>query len=410
MKKVLFFVPEFPVISETFIERELALLAERGLVDVLVVCLKPGTGVLSDSLKERVSVVRIQKRHVLRGIMTALKDPANAPFSISDLIIDITSNRNRSLFGKFYQIFKIFGYADVLSHYGAEHLHVHFMSEPSTIILGVSRLTHIPFSISGHARDVFGKSTNRSINSELIEDKVHNAKFVSLCNKRAYAYVRSKCAIEDQDKVILQYHGLDFKKFENIPNIEKPADEFWIYNVGRLVEKKGHVYLIEAFSHLEESYKKVKLIIAGAGELLAEINSQIEKLGLQDKVVLLNSGHGIDNSTALSYMKACDVFALPSVDTSDGDAEGVPNTILEAAYFAKPVVTTDAGSITDIIENNVNGIVVPQRDVTALSTVLSNVYVDYSSFAPLGYKLHETVMERFSLDKTINVLEQNLLS
>jgi glycosyltransferase involved in cell wall biosynthesis len=101
---------------------------------------------------------------------------------------------------------------------------------------------------------------------------------------------------------------------------------------------------------------------------------------------------------------------LPSISTSWNDVDGVPTAMIEAALFKLPIVTTDAGSITDLITNSENGILVPQKDSEALAYALEKLIFDESLRIRLGENVYKKAKEMFDLEKNVKELEKLILS
>lgn len=127
--------------------------------------------------------------------------------------------------------------------------------------------------------------------------------------------------------------------------------------VGRIVKDKGINELVQAFKMLSEKYSDVKLLLVGAKESnLDPLNKEtIEQIRTNDKIIEV--GHQAD---VRPYLLAADVFVLPSY------REGFPNVVLEAASMSLPCIVTDVNGAEDAIENEINGYVIPKRDVNTL--------------------------------------------
>jgi glycosyltransferase involved in cell wall biosynthesis len=302
-----------------------------------------------------------------------------------------------------YLWFKSVGYAYLLSKIKFDRIHAHFLSEPSTIALVAAMLLDKSFSLSGHARDVFGEKGG----PELIPEKLRYAKFAALCNKKAYIHCVNLAGTKDKNKSYLLPHGVEISLSKDVVmNNSVPV----IFFLGRFVEKKGIKYLIEAAKILKDKGENFVVQLIGYGPMFKELKDMVESLDLAKDVTFINEGKGIDSAAALDYMSEADVVVVPSVDLADGDSDGVPNTILEAGIYSKPVVTTDAGSILEVISNGENGIIVKQKDSNELATALLKALHDQDQSVRIGAALHESVKEHYDIKKNIIELEKLLLS
>jgi len=148
--------------------------------------------------------------------------------------------------------------------------------------------------------------------------------------------------------------------------------------------------------------------LAGYGPQLDYLKEYSRQLGISDCVRFINEGVGIDNKAAMELMHGCTVFVMPAVETDDNDSDGIPNTLLEAGKYKRSVVTTDAGSIPELLINNKTGLVVAQKDVNALAIAIKRLLNDADLRNLLGINLYVTVKDNFDLEKNLVELE-NLL-
>lgn len=128
--------------------------------------------------------------------------------------------------------------------------------------------------------------------------------------------------------------------------------------LGRLVQVKGHCYLIEAFHRLKDKYPHAQLAIIGEGKERQALQRQIEKLGLEGRVHLLGF-----RADALRYARAFDIWVMPSL------AEGLGLALLEGMSGALPVIASDVPAMRPLIAG-AGGIAVPPADVPALERAL----------------------------------------
>jgi glycosyltransferase involved in cell wall biosynthesis len=162
--------------------------------------------------------------------------------------------------------------------------------------------------------------------------------------------------------------------------------------VGRLVERKGVAYLIDAVAQIPPTVP-VKLVIIGDGP---------DRLALQERAEASASPHPIEfrgwvTPAALDEAyRSATVFALPAVVDERGDTEGLGMVLLEAMSYHVPVVTTALGGITDIVQDGENGLIVPPNDATALANALETLVVDRALVARLGTGGFDVIARRFS--------------
>jgi len=129
--------------------------------------------------------------------------------------------------------------------------------------------------------------------------------------------------------------------------------------VGRLAEKKGVRYLLEALPPVSEKFPDARVLIVGSGPLESELKAFSEKLGLQGTVVFTGA---IANDQLPAYYATADVFVGPSIVAADGDREGLPVSFMEAMAAGCIVVATDLEGMDDLVEDGVSGFIVRQRN------------------------------------------------
>lgn len=172
-----------------------------------------------------------------------------------------------------------------------------------------------------------------------------------------------------------------------------------ILNVGRLVEKKGQKYLIEAFSKIEN--KEWKLYIAGDGHLKEELINYVEQLELGERVVFLGSRKDVSHW----YQKA-KIFAFPSI------FEGFPNALAEAMTYGLACVSFDCFTgPSDIIEDGVNGYLVEERNVNEF-TDRFNYLIEHEKkrleFSENATKLRNALNKERISDEYLNFCNSHL--
>ncbi len=201
------------------------------------------------------------------------------------------------------------------------------------------------------------------------------SKFRKLILRSVYSRMDGFVAQSDVMKAYAERHyGL--KNTVTIPNplsssqIAPPASEKKnvILTVGKLMEQKNHALLIDAFTKIHTKYPDYQVhIYHGEDTLRQELETKIRQNGMEDKILLC--GVEIDAIKKHNYAK---LFVLPS------DYEGYPNVLVEAMANGIASISTDfaSGSARDIIQNGVNGILVPTKDVDALAKAMDNVLGD----------------------------------
>jgi len=409
-KRILVFIPEFPVLTETFIERELAKLQERENVDLTIFSLAKGSGEVSEILKNKVVYERLCLKdfflalpYVFSNLPGLKKTFLNFSKRAGEPKVESAEKNNSNPPKRLYTFFKSILYSIKFSKYKPDFILAHFLSSPSTIVMYASEILQIPYGISAHAKDIL-------VTGEFIREKVQTSKFITICNKNAYEFVLEKASGLDTSKIFLKYHGVDVPKIiKRIEDRDFKPERPLILAVGRFVEKKGLIYLIESASLLKERGLNFEVGIIGSGPLYENLQEEINSRGLNSEIKIVGENEGLSNEETLLHFKGAKIFAFPSIKTDEGDVDGVANVLMEAGIFKVPVVTTDAGGIGEIIVNEVTGLVVDQRDSIALAEKIEYLLHNEEESRKLGENLYNKVLEKFDLNTNIIELENLLL-
>jgi glycosyltransferase involved in cell wall biosynthesis len=153
--------------------------------------------------------------------------------------------------------------------------------------------------------------------------------------------------------------------------------------VGRLVEKKGARYAIEAMPSIVSAHPDAKLIMIGDGPEQPMLEQLAGDLDIEDNVTFLGA---VANADLPSYYASADVFVGPSVVEPNGDTESFGVVYAEAMASGCPVVATDVGGVADVTGNGAFARLVPQRDAAAIATAVCALLGDRA--------LHASVRER----------------
>lgn len=192
------------------------------------------------------------------------------------------------------------------------------------------------------------------------------------------------------------YNGIDLEKLNRLESrealrrkLEFKTDIFYMVFAGALVARKGIEYLIEAVKGINSS--KISLLILGNGALKNKIETSVRG---NERFSLLGF-----RPDAVEYIKAADLLILPSI------YEGLPNVILEAMAVGTPVIATDIYGVPELIEDKVNGLLVPPKDTEKLQTSIEMMINN----CDMAGRFAETSRERvksFALAGMVNEYEK----
>jgi glycosyltransferase involved in cell wall biosynthesis len=170
--------------------------------------------------------------------------------------------------------------------------------------------------------------------------------------------------------------------------------------VGRLVERKGVKYLIEAFRRIHKSIPH-ELIIIGDGPERSQLEESVTRSGLESRVKFPGK---ISDDRLYGYYRSCSFLVLPAVYDKKGDTEGLGVVLLEAMSYAKPVIASNVGGITDIVVDGENGLLVPPANPDALAQAVMKLARGRELRRRYGKQARKTVDEKFNWDRIIKNL------
>jgi glycosyltransferase involved in cell wall biosynthesis len=171
--------------------------------------------------------------------------------------------------------------------------------------------------------------------------------------------------------------------------------------VGRLIERKGLSYLIEAVGLLADR-RPIHLDVVGEGHLSTELVQMAARRRLLDRITF----HGrVDDATLADLYAQCDVFVLPSIVDAQGDTEGLGVVLLEAMSYQKPVVASRVGGIPDIVIDGETGLLVEQKDSMALANAVERILDRPELAGRLGRNGAAYVQRRFDWSHIVDAIE-----
>jgi len=209
--------------------------------------------------------------------------------------------------------------------------------------------------------------------------------------------------ISNKIREVLLAHGLPAERISCVRSavdyhhFQSPRDDSWraAYGLGphhrligmmaQFIPRKGHRFLLQAFSHLHARYPKLRIVLFGKGPLKREIQRQANRLGIADKIVF--AGFREDMARLLPSLE---IVAHPAL------MEGLGISLLQASSAGVPIVASNVGGIPEGVIDNVNGLLVPPADPVLLATALSRVLGDRELSQRLGAKGPDIMRERFT--------------
>jgi glycosyltransferase involved in cell wall biosynthesis len=356
--KVAYLVNQYPHVSHSFIRREIAALEAQGLA-VERFSVRPSPADLVDPA----DVAERQRTQILLavgavGLLSALlKTFLSRPlrwFKAFRTTVRLGRRSERGVLRHFIYLAEACVLLRRLRQCGAGHLHAHFGTNSAAVALLVRVLGGPPFSFTVHGPEEFDRPDNLSLG-----EKIDHSAFVVGVSSFGRSQLYRWCSYAHWPNVHTVRCGVDAAFLGNGPQMVPDTNR--MVCVGRLSEQKGQLLLLESLGQLAAQGVGFDMVLAGDGPMRGVIEQQISRLGLQGRVRITG---WLSNDAVRQEIVAARVMVLPSF------AEGLPVVLMEALALGRPVVTTYIAGIPELVENGVNGWLIPAGSVEALADAM----------------------------------------
>jgi glycosyltransferase involved in cell wall biosynthesis len=282
--------------------------------------------------------------------------------------------------------------------FGVEHIHVHFVSRSLSLGLMLGLLTGLPVSCTAHAFDIFTRSRGS------LRPRLSKCRFIVAISEYNVEHLRRTCGDAVANLCHIVHCGIDLKLFK--AGSRQPQAGL-IVSVAKLVPKKGFDLAIAACAKLQEMNVDFVFQIVGDGPERQDLEQQIERLGLRDRVMLLGSR---PNDQLLPLLSRACVFLMPCVQVPSGDMDGIPVAMMEAMACGVPVVSRRISGIPELIRNGVDGLLVENKQPGEIAEAVATLLLDSAKMQLLGRAAREQVELNFDIVNTSAELRELIQS
>lgn len=386
---IAYLVSEFPVLSETFVYREIRMLQRSGIPVALY------------SLRERPANPKIDLQHVppatilyshlaallfpLSALLMLMTHPKRSWKAWSWFVSDV--RQMQGLGGAFKLLVQVMAGARLawsLEKHGVQHLHVHFIHSPCQVAMYASAFNGIPYTVTAHANDIFALG-------ELLLEKAERAHQLITISEFNLRHFLSMGVSPEKVRVVRCLLDLP----ESVDSGEDRDGVFRVGSLGRLVPKKGFATLIRAFKRLSEDLGAgaIELQIAGSGPQEDELKALTDSLGLSDQVKFVGA---LNPSEVFGWMQSLNCFALACETAANGNVDGIPVVLMEAMACGIPVVSTRLSGIPELVRHKDTGLLMEEGDLESLVEALEILIKDPEVGRELVSRAHQYLEEEFS--------------
>ncbi|CAL8968646.1 D-inositol-3-phosphate glycosyltransferase [Propionicimonas sp. T2.31MG-18] len=390
---VAYLVSQYPLISHTFIEREIEGLRALGTPVHTFSIREPGD-LMSDAMRAeagRTTVLQDSWGEIARASARAFAGHPAAGFASLRRALSTGEARPRSRVWQAFYVAEALRLLAELERLGVRHVHAHFANNGADVARAAI----------AHARSVdpdggwrwsftmHGPTEFEAVERFDLAGKVASADRVACISDFTRSQLMRLSDPADWTKLEVVHMSVDTDRFVPPPDARAQGDALRILDVGRLVPEKGAPVLLDAVSLLVERGVPVEVRLVGSGDLGEDLARTITSRGLSDVVTLVGP---VGQDEILSEYHWADVFCLPSFQ------EGLPVVLMEAMATCLPVVTSTINGIPELVRDGANGYLLPPGRADLLADALERLAADPALRASLGERARADVVAGFSLE------------
>jgi colanic acid/amylovoran biosynthesis glycosyltransferase len=397
--KLAYLVNQYPMVSLSFIRREIAAIEAMGL-PIQRFAIRRWVGKVVDQLdlQEAEKTRYVLDQGSLNLLLAVVKAIATRPqkfWQALKLTLQIGKRSDRGLLVNFVYLAEACVLLQWLLADNIDHVHTHFGSNSAAVAMLCRELGGPSYSITIHGPEEFDKAPYLSLGA-----KIERSAFVVGVSSFSRSQLFRWCNHTQWSKVHIVRCGID-DLFLTQPLTPIPPTPRFVC-VGRLTEQKGHLLLLEAAGQLAAEGLQFKLALLGDGELRSEIEQLIQHHRLENHIELLGWATNVEVRKQILDAQA---MVLPSF------AEGLPVVFMEALALGRPVVSTYIAGIPELVKPNETGWLVPAGSVTALAEALrSLIHTPPETLEAMGRKGAAIVAENhnihFEAERLVNLIKE----
>ncbi len=280
-------------------------------------------------------------------------------------------------------------------------VHAHWVVPNAAMITDIVRGQGVPFVVSLHGSDVF-IAERVAVARNLTRRAFASAGAVTACSGDLLRRALALGAVPERSRTVP--YGVDASAFAPRAHNDRlrvdlgvPPGDVFVLAFGRMVEKKGFRYLIDAAARVPG----VHVVIAGDGDLRPSLTARAREIGAP-----VSFAGSQDRGAMAAAVAAADIVVVPSVVDAAGNVDGLPNALLEALAAGRAVVASRVAGIPDVVDDGSNGLLVPEKDVDALSTALRRLAAEPGTRRRLGEEARTRAIRELTWDAAAQAFEK----
>lgn len=388
-----YLINQYPKVSHSFIRREILALERQGFAVQRIAQRGWGDALVDAQDKsEREKTQYIVQQGAVSLFLATMHCLFISParfFSALKLALSVARKSDKALLLHLIYLAEACKMQTWIKAAQSQHLHAHFGTNSAEIAMLAAHLAGIPYSFTVHGPEEFDKPQALHLNT-----KIKHAKFVVAISSFGRSQLYRWANFGDWQKIKVVHCGLE-KAFYEMPAKPIPS-RLSMVCVGRICEQKGQLLLIEAAKKLRDSGKDFNLVLAGDGEMRAEVEALIAQYGLEKNISITG---WISSDAVRQHILDAQILVLPSF------AEGLPVVIMEAMSLRRPVISTYVAGIPELILPGENGWLCAAGDVNALAeTMKQALATPPKTLQKMGDAAFARVVQRHDIDTEAAIL------
>lgn len=399
--KIIIVVGAFPKISETFIVRKAIFLTRAGH-EVLILSRREENLNLLNAFGDVASKLNIeflipesgpfQGKELKRIFFQILKYISTNPIISLNWYLKIRKSNPKTTW-RFFLKYLIF-----INKRDYDIVHFEFLNLSTSYKL-LPEFLSSKFIASCRGTDLHTLPIKPSTFKSLLEETILKYNGIHCVSSEMKHFFLEQFPQFNSELVFVNRPAIDPVLFTSIFSISKSENPIpIILSIGRLEWIKGFDYLLAAYKILKDKNYSFQAYILGEGALYNELNFSIMDLGLEKHVKLEGK---VSPDMIPVWLQKTDIFVLSSHN------EGISNSVLEAMASGIPVVSTSVGGMAEVIEDGVNGLLVPFRNPAALADKIEYLMNNKRYRTELGMSARQSILESMNLENQAKIFEDN---